>query len=242
MDPDQIQRCLTAMDALQKYHISSLFSQPVDPIRDGCPNYFQVIHHPMDLSTARHKLESGQYATVEQWKSDIDLIWTNTVTFSGTKSLLTVLAKQLQTTFREITASLSSDPGADWRSKFEKIKSDMNGLIRTAPKVSVFKLKKPLPGRSLSMPNSPKCPPKVPQFEHVQEIGMSSEEIAKLATEVNLIEDTAQIDEIIALIREKEPEYRINDDEDDEMELDISKLAQPTLCALRELVARLLGR
>jgi hypothetical protein len=229
------------MDALQKYHISSLFAHPVDPIRDGCPNYFQMIQHPMDLSTVRHKLESGQYTTVEQWKNDVNLIWTNTVTFSGTKSLLTVLAKQLQSVFRDITAYLSSDPGADWRSEFEKIKADMNALIRTAPKNSVFKLKKPLPGRSLSMPSSPKCQARLAPPEHVHNAELSSEEIATLASEVTIIKDSVQVEEIIALIREKEPEYPINDD-DDELELDISKLAQPTLRALRDLVTRLLGR
>jgi hypothetical protein len=231
----QTQRCLKAMDELEKYHISSLFSRPVDPVHDRCPNYFQIIHHPMDLGTARRKLESGEYSTVEQWKSDIDLVWTNTVTFSGNKSLLTVLAKQLQTVFRDITACLSSDADADWLAEFEKIKSDMNALVRASPKVAGLSRtgRKSIAGRSLSSPASPRIASK--QAEN--KLGL--DEIAKLASDVNRIDDPVQIDQVITLIKQFEPNYQMNDD-DDEVELDINNLEQPTLVALRELVSRLL--
>jgi hypothetical protein len=84
---------LRAMDELQKSHISRLLSQSVDPVRDNCPTYSHVIQTPMDLGTARGKLECAQYLSVEQRKADVELIWTNPFVFDGTKSLLTVIVK-----------------------------------------------------------------------------------------------------------------------------------------------------
>jgi hypothetical protein len=70
---------------------------------------------------------------------------------------------------------------------------------------------------------------------------MSTDEIAKLAIDVNLIEDPDQVDRIIALVKSMEPSRAIGAD-DEEMELDVSKLEQPTLFELRVLVNTLLGR
>jgi hypothetical protein len=153
LSASQKQRCLSAMDELEKFHISRMFSQPVDPVRDNCPTYFRVIQAPMDLGTARRKLEGDQYSSVEQWKSDVDLIWANTITFNGPKSLLAVLARQLQAAFGDITACLSSEPGADWFAKYEKIKADMNALVKSAPKGGP---RKPMPARAYSAPPTPR--------------------------------------------------------------------------------------
>jgi hypothetical protein len=157
LSASQKQRCLSAMDELEKFHISRMFSQPVDPVRDNCPTYFRVIQTPMDLRTARRKLEGDEYSSVEQWKGDIDLIWTNTITFNGRKSLLAVLARQLQTAFGEVTACLSSEPSADWFAKYEKIKSDMNALVKSAPNGST---RKAVPARPCSAPPTPRPTPR----------------------------------------------------------------------------------
>jgi hypothetical protein len=201
----------------------------------------------MDISTARRKLESDQYTTIEQWKTDMDLIWTNTFVFNGQKSLLSVLARQCQTYFREITTPLSSDIDADWNSKFEKLKAEANALVKAAPRVSSASRlpRKAVPTRSSSMSQSVKSEEKPLKFlapvTPTTAIEMSTEEIAKLAIDVNLIEDSDQVDEIIALIKRMEPEKGMNLD-DEEVELDVSRLEPATMSELRLLVTKFLGR
>jgi hypothetical protein len=231
------------MDQLEKYHISRMFSRPVDPIRDSCPTYFQIIQSPMDLSTARQKLVSDQYTTVEQWRNDMDLIWNNTYIFNGAKSLLGVVAKQLQTHFREIVAFISSDVETDWTSKFEKLKAEVQGVVKGIPRA-------PLASRTArtaftTRSNASQLPLRLPERAAKggpdKAAGMTTEEIAKLANDVNLIEDSDQVDQILDLIRTMEPSYPLNDD-DDELELDVSNLEPATLLELRALVTKLLGR
>lgn len=44
---------LNVIDSLMKNENSWLFNKPVDPKADGCPNYFNIIKHPMDFGTIR---------------------------------------------------------------------------------------------------------------------------------------------------------------------------------------------
>jgi hypothetical protein len=72
---------------------------------------------------------------------------------------------------------------------------------------------------------------------------MTTEEVAKLADEVNLIEEPDQVDQIIDLIRMMEPNHIQNtEDNDDWLELEMAALEPATLIELRILVTRLLGR
>ena len=88
----------------------------------------------MDLSTARRKLENDEYNSVEQWKDDMELIWNNTFSYNGQSSLISLLAKEIQSNFRELTVNFSSDAEADWNAQFDKLKSELNSLIKSAPK------------------------------------------------------------------------------------------------------------
>lgn len=245
LSPYQKARCLDAMDKIEEHQISKMFSQPVDPIADNCPNYFEIITRPMDLGTARRKLENDEYCTVDEWKSDIDLIWTNTLTFNGSKTLVSVLAKHLQTIFKEITSTLTSDPEADWNTKFEKLKAECNAIIKAAPKIptQIKYQRKILTTRSMSQPPS-KIVDKdkkvtIPPATPVQD--MTTDDLRHLADDMNLIEDDDQVDEMLDLIKRMEPDDRLVVD-DDLIELDITKLKTTTLFEMRLLVNRLLGR
>ncbi|CAG8708280.1 10711_t:CDS:2, partial [Acaulospora colombiana] len=58
------------------------FLHPVDPIRHGAPTYFDVVKHPMDLSTISSKLKSGQYASRNDFADDFKLMLSNAYLFN----------------------------------------------------------------------------------------------------------------------------------------------------------------
>ncbi|XP_059177445.1 BRCA2-interacting transcriptional repressor EMSY-like isoform X2 [Physella acuta] len=61
------------------------FTFPVDST--DAPDYYTVIQNPMDFSTMRKKLETGQYSCFEDFQSDMELIRTNCYLYNseGTK-------------------------------------------------------------------------------------------------------------------------------------------------------------
>ena len=51
MEEDIRKLCIGITEILLADENGWLFAEPVDPVRDGCPTYFSVIKHPMDLGT-----------------------------------------------------------------------------------------------------------------------------------------------------------------------------------------------
>ncbi|KAJ3269195.1 Transcriptional activator spt7 [Terramyces sp. JEL0728] len=56
------------------------FLRPVQ--KREAPNYFDIIKNPMDLTTMTKKLKSLQYNSKEDFAADLELIWTNCLTYN----------------------------------------------------------------------------------------------------------------------------------------------------------------
>ncbi|KAJ3038157.1 hypothetical protein HDV00_000957 [Rhizophlyctis rosea] len=72
------------------------FLQPFDPVAAGAPDYFDIIEHPMDLSTIETKLSSRQYETVQGFAADIKLMLDNCSTYLPSTHNVHQLAKNLR--------------------------------------------------------------------------------------------------------------------------------------------------
>lgn len=75
------------------------FQEPVDPVKLGIPDYFDVIKNPMDLSTIRRKLESGQYASTEMFEGDVRLIFSNCYSYNAPESDVVGLCRAFEKLF-----------------------------------------------------------------------------------------------------------------------------------------------
>ena len=53
------------------------FKQPVDPVVDNVPNYFDVVKRPMDLNTIKTKMINGAYKAASEFEADVRLIFQN---------------------------------------------------------------------------------------------------------------------------------------------------------------------
>ncbi|KAJ1914217.1 hypothetical protein IWQ60_008893 [Tieghemiomyces parasiticus] len=79
-----------------------LFLQPVDPVRDGCPTYLNVIRHPMDLGTMKTKLERGQYRTLAAFHDDFHTMIENCYTFNPIGTYVYTECQELESAFEEV--------------------------------------------------------------------------------------------------------------------------------------------
>ncbi|KAJ1613256.1 bromo domain-containing protein [Cryptosporidium canis] len=65
------------LETLRKDPNFELFIHPIDPVRDGCLDYFEVIKTPMDLMTVSNKLLNDQYKNINEMYQDVVLIFSN---------------------------------------------------------------------------------------------------------------------------------------------------------------------
>lgn len=95
----QARYALQTIRAIRRTKDAGPFLVPVDPVKLAIPTYFDYVKNPMDLSTMEKKLQSDQYATVEDFVTDFKLIISNCLTFNGTEHKVSEMAKGIEATF-----------------------------------------------------------------------------------------------------------------------------------------------
>jgi hypothetical protein len=91
------------------------FLEPVDPVKLGIPEYYDVVPYPMDFGTVRSKLQGNEYASPADFAADIRLVFRNAITFNQMRdNPVHMAARELSTKFEErfrlLTMQLSN-PG-----------------------------------------------------------------------------------------------------------------------------------
>ncbi|TBU50053.1 hypothetical protein BD309DRAFT_996445 [Dichomitus squalens] len=99
MPLNDLRACRTALKKLQTHKKAAVFLQPVDPVRDRAPNYFDIIKSPMDLSTMGAKLEQGQYKDRFAFEADFRLMINNAKTYNVAGSFVHAEAVALESFF-----------------------------------------------------------------------------------------------------------------------------------------------
>ena len=111
---------LQTVRTLKKMREAFAFSAPVDPIALGIPHYFQIITHPMDLTTLEYKLQAsgpkpkgradkGKYANKDEVVLDFDRVWNNSVRFNGPDHLVSLAGLELEKVFDKNMRSCPKD-------------------------------------------------------------------------------------------------------------------------------------
>ncbi|KAF4467622.1 RING3 kinase [Fusarium albosuccineum] len=83
------------------------FRDPVNPIEDGVPDYFDKVKRPMDLSTIKVKMDKDEYKTEEQFLADVRQIFENCFTYWKKGDPMWVAGEKLQKTFEEKYANMN---------------------------------------------------------------------------------------------------------------------------------------
>lgn len=125
LSPKRKQQCLEVIHNLLNKKISTFFANPVDPILDGCPDYINIIKKPMDLGTVERNLRNDSYQDFSSFRDDVELIWSNAITFNGKDALLSLLAEQLRKWFRQMIKGFSNDEKTDWVTKYYSLTKDI---------------------------------------------------------------------------------------------------------------------
>ncbi|KAI0008603.1 putative Bromodomain testis-specific protein [Xylariaceae sp. FL0662B] len=90
------------------------FREPVRPVEDGVPDYFDRIEKPMDLNTIKEKMDRGEYKAAEDFVADVRQIFHNCYTYWDPSSPMWSTCERFQKTFEEKLAGMPK-----WVFKYE---------------------------------------------------------------------------------------------------------------------------
>ena len=79
---DELAACKKAVSELKRNKNAELFLAPVDWKALGLTNYLTVIKKPMDLGTISANIESGKYDSAAGVAADVNLVWSNAMTYN----------------------------------------------------------------------------------------------------------------------------------------------------------------
>ncbi|KAI9249904.1 Bromodomain-containing protein [Sporodiniella umbellata] len=91
--------CKTTLSKLKKHPYAVAFLQPVDPVYFNIPDYFDIIKHPMDLSTIQKKID--QYQSKEEFISDVQLMLDNCYLYNSALDPIYSQAKEVEKAFQK---------------------------------------------------------------------------------------------------------------------------------------------
>ena len=93
---NELAQCKALVRELRKHKDAAPFLEPVDWKVLGIPDYPTIIKRPMDLGTVVRRLDANQYNNVFEVADDVDLVWTNAMTYNMDDSWIHQLAKELK--------------------------------------------------------------------------------------------------------------------------------------------------
>jgi bromodomain-containing factor 1 len=92
---------LVGLRNLKRIKDAAAFLEPVDPVKLNIPTYPNIIKNPMDVGTMERKLKAEEYATVEEYIADMDLIVNNAMTFNGPDHFVSGHAMNMKKAFEK---------------------------------------------------------------------------------------------------------------------------------------------
>ena len=146
MNDYQKECCKKFLDVLLKEPMTVPLRHPVDPVKDHCPTYLEIIKNPMDLSTMKKKLTQNKYETLQAFIDDIQLICDNAATFNGKASMLAMVGEDIMRETEKWRENIYSSANEAWYKNMERFIQKLENHITNAPPSITF-------GPSLDLPD-----------------------------------------------------------------------------------------
>ncbi|KAI9594839.1 Bromodomain-containing protein [Syncephalis fuscata] len=99
MTPEQHRYSVAIVRQLKKHRDAWPFLQPVDPVALKIPDYPTIVKRPMDLSKVEQQLNNKEYTHVNDFISDVRLIFENCYLYNGRESDVSIMAHNVEEMF-----------------------------------------------------------------------------------------------------------------------------------------------
>lgn len=133
MNDFEKRKCLEVTNKMLHMDLCKPFKEKVDPIRDGAPNYNEIVKHPMDLSTIRKNLITNELKSMDEWAAAVNLVWHNAMLFNSEGTLIHLIAKEMKEWFDKKYGKMPRTKDEEWMMLLRKSTKKMMYLSQRPP-------------------------------------------------------------------------------------------------------------
>lgn len=130
----QSEKCLELVKKLMSWPICRPFLDPVDPERDNATNYYEIIKNPMTLREVEKKLLNKRYRDISDFRRDVNLIWSNAITYNGDSNIFGHFAMEGKIWFNKKMNRFPTTIEEEWMRKMQKVTRKLHDAIAHPPK------------------------------------------------------------------------------------------------------------
>lgn len=133
MNEFEKKKCIDLTNKMYKMDLCRPFKEKVDPLRDGAPDYFQIVKRPMDLSTIRRKLNNSDYKSIDTWATDVNQVWTNAKLYNNEGTLIYIMAQEMENWFFHKFEKMPRNKDEEWMHILQKTTKKLYDLSKNPP-------------------------------------------------------------------------------------------------------------
>ncbi|GAB2223673.1 hypothetical protein Drorol1_Dr00004411 [Drosera rotundifolia] len=213
-------QCGSLLKQMMSHKYGWVFNAPVDVVKLGIPDYFQIIKHPMDLGTIKGRMSSGECSSPMDFAADVRLTFSNALTYNAAGTDVHFMAKILSEFFEQRWKSIEKKIRANASTQSAPPKANTQTGNQTMNKIPPSKKKEDVSSSKILR-------------EDFVKTAMTDEEKVKLSAKLESLL-TELPDTIIDFL--KESSFTAGQNNEDEMEIDIDALSDETLFKLMKLL------
>ncbi|PXF42781.1 Transcription factor GTE10 [Gracilariopsis chorda] len=116
---------------ITKHKYAFPFLEPVDPVREQCPDYLVRVKKPMDYGTIRKRLEKGAYDSLDDVAADVRQIKINCCQYNGEDHQFSRWAIELSNKFEVMAANAEDAELASMNKRLSKKRKASDALPPT---------------------------------------------------------------------------------------------------------------
>jgi hypothetical protein len=210
------ERALQLMDDLMSHPCTLPFHDPVDRTEPP-PGYFNVIRSPENLANVRSRLQSGQFASIDDWYSSLEAVWQNAEIYYGKTSHYGIVAAFCRQLCSGMKKDVEEPSLKNWCSEVTRLRQKSLNLGGNPP------------GRVLGIAQTL---PDYRRFPHEKQIlVLSNQDLKDFELAASHVSDEGRMRDMLEIVRDCQPRL---DCAGKEVWLDLTKLTVTTILVLRE--------
>ena len=226
---EALRQCAGALKKAMTHKYSWVFMEPVDAVKLGLHDYHTIIKHPMDLGTVNGRLKASAYKSPDELYADVDLVWSNAMTYNPPGHDVHMMALELKKIFDEQFNKVRLKMDEDARKLAEEEQKLFATAAQARPYVEELERRlQLLESQVVAAKAAPRSAPAKPKAAEAKKRDMTYEEKQRLSVNLGKL-PAEKLERVLQIISERNPNLSQNDDE---IELDIDSLDQQTLWEL----------